>query len=243
MRNLLKAEWFKLSKSFGFKLLLLCNAASFITTIVLMTAVSTDRAGYQLFLVDLSYILHHSVIGYLFAAVFVSGEFSNRTFGMSILSGNSKRKIFAAKEIVFLAGFELLFLVYTLVSTITAILFNGFGLPFSFDSCLQIIELLLLGILGYAAVGAVMLFIVILTKKTIGTIGVGIAFTYALLWLDTTFRENPLSFIKYVYTYQIDQLMLWGEGFSVSMYVMVMVITFIVAIIGAGIVFEKSELK
>lgn len=80
-------------------------------------------------------------------------------------------------------------------------------------------------------------------KKSIITFGVGIGCTYVLLWMETMFRDNPLPFVKYLYTYQIRQLNFGGEKFSPGLFLMVMAATFIIALVSATLIFEKSELK
>ncbi len=238
LRNLMKAEWFKLSKSFGFKVLCLCNMASILTTVLLLIA-GAKGTGYKMFMISLTYKLHHAVIGYLFAAVFLCGEFSGRTFGMSLLCGYPRRKVFLSKILMFHFGSLLLFLIYTGISTIVASIGNGFGQTFSPD----ILILLFCGILGNAAMGAVMILIAVIVKKSIVTIGVGIGITYALLFMESNFREGVLFFVKYTYSYQLGQLSFWGEGFSLWMFLVVMLLTFVIALVTSILIFEKVELK
>ena len=242
MKDLMKAEWFKLSKSRGYKALLLCNAASLFSTLCLV-AMGAKGTGYEMYIIDLTYILHHAVIGYLFAAVFLCVEFSNRTFGMSLLCGHSRRKIFLSKAFVFLAGLLLLFFVYTGMTTIVVSIANGFGERISSGTCQNVIFLLFYGVLGYAAMGAVMILVAVVAKRTIVTIGAGIGITYSLLWAETNLSEALLPFLKYTYSYQIGQLPFLGQGFSAGTFMMVMVLTFLLALLAATVIFERMELK
>lgn len=241
MKNLIKAEWFKLSKSFGFKVLLLFNAASLFSNIFLLMA-GAKGEGYKMFAIALTYILHHSVIGYLFSALYLSSEFSGRTFGTSLLCGCSRRKIFLSKALVFLAGLIILFLVYVGVSTTVISVGNGFGMEFSAKTCKEILLMLLCGMLACITMGAVILLVTVIVKKAVAAIGAGIIITYSLLWLEANFSEN-LVFLKYTYSYQMGQLEFFGEGFSPVVFLGVMVVTFLLAFAAAGFIFERTELK
>lgn len=240
MKNLIKAEWFKLSKSVGYKILLLCNALSILTSALLLVAGSTSP-GYEMLVISLTSILHHSVIGYLFAAVFICNEFSNRTFGMSLLCGSSRKKVFLSKIFAYLIGMTILFLMYVCATTLVMTVANGFGIGVKYIK--EIVLLLLCGILGNLAISSVIILVATVAKKTIATIGVGIGLTYASLWIETTFRAKPLPFVKLLYTYQIGQLQSWGDTFSIGMFFCVTAVTIIGALFLALTAFDKMELK
>lgn len=236
MKNLMKAEWFKLSKSFGFRVLCLCNVATVFSTALLALA-GAKATGFASFVMSLTYILHHAVIGYLFAAIFLCGEFSNRTYGLSLLCGYSRKKVFLSKILVFLLGLIWLFLIYTGVTTAVMSIANGFGQT----DYMEVLVMLLCGILGYAAMGAVIIFIAVITKKAFVTVGIGMGVTYALLWIETNLKEYSLSFVKYAYTYQIGQLQFWGEGFSLWMFLVVTVLAFVIALVASIFIFDHTE--
>lgn len=238
MTNLMKVEFFKLRKSFGFKALCLCNIASLLSSAVLLLA-GAKGSGYKVLIVSLTYVLHHAFIGYLFAAVFLCGEFSNRTFGMSLLCGYSRRKVFLSKILVFLFGLLLLFLIYTGISTIVLSIGNGFGSALSAD----ILLLLFCGMLGNIAMGTVIILIAVITKKAIVTIGAGIGVTYALLFTESNFQEGWPAFVKYTYSYQIGQMKFWGEGFSLWTFLVVTLLTSVITLVISSLIFEKMELK
>ncbi len=240
MINLIKAEWFKLLKSFPFRILCLCNAASLITTAALNFLGSKGSTGYETLLISLGYHLHHSIIGYIFAAFFLCDEFSGRTFGMSLSCGVSRRKIFNTKVFTFLAGLLFLFLIYTGAVMFVATILNGFGKGFSID----IILLLLCGILGEIAMGSVMILVATIVKKAVITVGLGIGITYCLLLGKTHYLQTGIfPYIKYTYSFQIEQLMFWGENFSLGTFLAVMFLTVVIVLITAGFIFERAELK
>ena len=238
--NLIKAEWFKLLKSFPFRILCLCNAASLVTTVMLNFLGSKGSTGYDAVLISLGYILHHSIIGYVFAAFFLCDEFSYHTFGMSLSCGVSRRKIFDAKVFTFLVGLLLLFLIYTGSVMSVATILNGFGKELSID----IIFLLLCGLLGEIAMGTVMILIAVIVKKASITIGLGIGVTYSLILGRTYYlQKNIFPFVKYTYSFQIEQLIFWGEDFLLEVFLAVMLLTVVIMLIVARFIFERAELK
>ena len=240
MKKLIKAEWFKLSKSKGYKILLLCNVLSILTSILLRVA-GAMSPGYEVLVISLTSILHHSVIGYLFAAVFVCSEFSNCTFGISLLCGSSRKKVVLSKIITYLTGMTILFLVYVCATTLVMTVANGFGISAKYIK--EVILLLFCGIFGNMAIGSVIILVAMIARKAIVTIGIGIGLTYASLWIETTFRSKPLPFIEFVYTYQIGQMQFWGDTFSVRMFFVVIMVTIIGALFLAVTAFERMDLK
>lgn len=149
------------------------------------------------------------------------------------------QKGFLSKILVFLFGLICLFLIYTGATTIVMLIGNGFGQK----NYLDILSLLFCGIFGYVAMGTVMIFIAVIAKKTFVTVGIGIGVTYALLWVETNFKDGLLSIVKYTYSYQIGQLQFWGEGFSIWMFLVIVILTFVITLAGSIFIFDKIELK
>lgn len=236
MKNLMKAEWFKLSKSFGFKVLCLCNTAAVFTTGILALA-GAEATGYEAFVVSLTYVLHHAAIECLFVSIFVCREFSNRTFGMLSLCGYSRKKVFLSKILVFSFGWICLFLIYTGAVTIVMSIANGFGCT----DCTKVLFMLLCGILGYAAMGMVIICIAVIVKKAFVTVGIGMGAAYALLWIETNLKEYVQPFVRCTYTYQIGQLQFWDEGFSIWLFVIVTALTFVTALAASICIFDYTE--
>ena len=88
-----------------------------------------------------------------------------------------------------------------------------------------------------------MLLVAAIARRAIVTLGLGIGLTYGFLWLETNFRNHPLPFMKYIYTYQIGQIGYAGEDFGLGLFWGVMIITFLAALAAAAFLFEKAELK
>lgn len=243
MGNLIKSEWFKLRKSLGFKILLAGTVISTFTILILL-AMGSAGTGSQLMAIGFSYVLHHAFVGFLFAAVYWCNESSNRTFALSLLCGHSRRKVFLAKAVVFLFGLLLLFGVYVALTTVYASVSNGFGQEWSVKTGKHMLVLLGCGLSGWIAMGAVMVLVAAVFRKTILTFGAGMALTYALLWLETNFRNHPLPFVKYTYSYQMNQLWVsWEEGTLPGTFLAVTLSTAVAALAAAAFAFQRAELK
>lgn len=241
MINLIKAEWFKLSKLLGFRILCLCNMAGVFSAFLLL-ALGSESTGCDVMLMSLSYILHHSVIGYFLAAVFLCSEFSSRTFSCGLLCGYSRRKVLWAKISVFLLAYLLLFLMYTGMIMLPMTVRNGFGQIQYQD----ILFLLFCGAAAYVATGSVIIFVALAVKRAYVTVGVGVAVTYCLL-IARNFQGVWLPVIKYTYSRQTELIRFWGDGwgdsFSVWTFFVVQILTIIITLTGTVIIFEKMELK
>ena len=245
MRDLVRAEWFKLEKSLGFKVLLLLNALLAFLMHFSFTALAQDsmRTGSQVMESSLTLVLYHTYIAYLLAAIFVCKEFSGRTFALSLLSGYSRSKVLLSKILVFFLGILILFYEFVIVETISFSIKNGFGMEFNLETITHIMKLLGYGLIGCLTVGAVAIFVAVVVKKLVLTIGFGMILIYVMLWMETTFRENPLPFIKYMYSYQIRQVHFGKEAFSVGTFLVITLITFVAALAVSFFVFARSELK
>lgn len=248
MGNLIKAELFKLLKLPGYKILVL----GCICTGIFFSAVAfignTGYSGYYILCDCMGMLLVNSTAGCILAAIFIGNEFTNKTFGNSLLSGFSRRKLFIAKIFAFLAGLFQVLAIIPLIITVSVSYINGFGMDFSISMCKTIL-LLLYSLAGYTALGAVIILLAVLIRKEAVIIAVYIVLTYAYLFIRTNF--NNLSFLRYTYLYQIELMAFsnnpvasYGDDtFSGGIYMAVMVLTFLTAIILSIFIFEKKELK
>lgn len=244
MRGLVEAEWFKLKKSLGYKILLVGNVIiTFSMVILYIFVLDSEFTGYYIMKSSLALVLYHAYIGYLLAAIFFCSEFSNRTFAMSLLCGYSRKQVFLSKVVVFLLGMVILFFESVGLETIFFSAGNGFGVGLNLENMKIILRLLCFGMIGCITVGAVVVFVAVVAKKSIVTFGAGIGVTYVLLWLETTFYDNPLPLVKYSYAYQIRQIHFGGEELSPGLFLAVMAVTCTIALVSATFIFEKSELK
>ena len=244
---MIKAEWFKLAKSSGFRLLLSCSAGTGLLMTAIVLAGTKKPFGYEALDNYLATVLIHSIFIFVFAAVFISNEFANHTFGISLLCGASRFKVFLAKFMVFFAGTFLLILIPVAVFTIPISIANGFSMESWSENGFYILSKLFYAVTGYAALGSVALLIAVAAKHKTATIAIGILGTYLIMVAEVNITNTSLY--KYIYICQIETLyqprglQLGVDTFSAGMYLAVTVTTFILSAVTAALLFETSELK
>ncbi|MBR1597610.1 MAG: ABC transporter permease [Lachnospiraceae bacterium] len=257
MKDLIKAEWFKLSKSRTFKVLIILNLLVLIIdwieySVGYYTPPAHSKEGWKMLGSELQYILHHEVIGYVLVITYICNEFSYRTFGISMLSGYFRIKLLLAKIIVFVVANVFLVLIYSVSGTVVATCFSGGYIEtVNAEMWECTIMLLLYGILGYAVFGVVMIATAVVIKKKVGTIIFGMVSSYVMTQTDIITRDNPLPFTKYTYAYQLRHLKYkdwtgpcnWGGPFEPGVYLGVMAATFIISMVVAVYAFNRVELK
>lgn len=247
MINLIKAEWFKLIKLTGFKVLMLCSVV--IGNLCLLVSYLEGRVttlGYNELVISLKMILYSLLLGYMLAAVFICNEFTQKGFGNALLCGFTRKKIFGAKFIVFLIGFFLICLAFMVIPLIIA-LANGFGAELAEESFQNILLHLFYFVLDFIVQGTVIMFVALFIKKAVVTVPASmlISYIFFIVKANLPFIEKPVikHFMEYVYLYQIISFECNEDGFSDYKYIFVMVITLIVTVVGATFLFEKAELK
>ncbi|MCL1878521.1 MAG: hypothetical protein FWF80_06660 [Defluviitaleaceae bacterium] len=106
MKNLIFADFLKLRRSFGYKGLILALfifgvVSWYIPLIVYESTAITGLHFLRSAVVDFQLISSFIAI---YAGIFISSEFVNRTFGMAVSTGNKRFPVFFSKVIVFLIG-------------------------------------------------------------------------------------------------------------------------------------------
>ncbi len=250
MGNLIKAEIFILSKSVGFKILMFISLVSGGLAVTLnffrVGLFNSNAIGFDEIIACQQMTFYNMIFGCIFAAIFICSGFKKMTYGISLLSGNSRLKIFFAKFIVSLTGMFLLSLMFITVPVIMAI-FNGTITKSAGNGAGYILSRLLFALIGFMTQAAVIIFLAISTKNGTATFATGIIFTYLLLIVKANLRfyENPViePYLKYIYLYQAELFRLKEQGFSDVMYMAVITFTLIASIVFSALLFEKAELK
>ncbi|GHU40724.1 hypothetical protein FACS1894111_01830 [Clostridia bacterium] len=257
MIQLIQAECLKLSKSLGYKVLLLVALGMGVligcAMVFLAGETGSTLGGFDLYVQNLGGSSQFSsILLSVLAAIVVCHEFNNRTFGMSLSGGLSRSKLWTAKVITFLlASIPLLFLM-PVVSCLIAGFKNGFsstasnGLTeiapgLSLAPSLGIPTLTLLYLLGSLTLAAFCLFLSSLIKNVGGTIGAGIGFVI-LAQLGTAFIKNE-TVKNLVFIHQLDNLIRLDGGKSVPLFIGVCGISLVVFLMLSLLIVEKSDLK
>lgn len=177
MGNLVRAECFKLLKPLLYKILLFCSVVTGCLFSIMSIMAGSGNTGYLQILDSMGSIFFNAMFGGGLAAVFICSEFEERTFGISLSCGVSRRNIFIAKVIVFLIGMFSLLIVWTVAMVTVNSFVNGFGKVSYIDVILQISY----GLAGYAAQGAVIILVAVIIKKMALTVFICMGFTYYFL--------------------------------------------------------------
>ena len=247
MKNLIKAEWFKLSKSSIFKILLLINLI--LAAILLLMK---PRTGYRAFRLGIAYLIYHTNIGLIFTSAFLCEDFSNKSFGKSLLSGCSRKKIFFAKAIIFWVGMVLLLSAFICSAVITSSLLNGFGMDLSIETFVNILFFAFCGIVECTSISSIMILFSTIAKRKIPTIMAIYLFFYPFEFIKNNyyFYDNgaeTFKFLKYTYVFQVNILYQNQDGmefgFQPGRFFLVHLLTIIVALVISLIIFEKTEFK
>lgn len=247
MGNLLKAEFFKLMKSFSYKVLL---AVSFIIgiifciTLVRNGSASTGNAAISI--MGTGYLYNAAFIS-IFAAEYIGSEFANRTFAGEISCGASRWELSGAKTIVYFIGILPLILLYDLIPACMLTVRNGFGMVWSMDAVVFVIRRLLFCILCNLAMGSYILLLTYLVKSRVAIVGLGIGSLYVLHQICIN-ESNPalLKIWRFTFIYQIEADVS-GRPMHLPAAFGVVVISSLVAVAGmsflAALLFQKSDLK
>ncbi|MCX4328068.1 MAG: hypothetical protein OSJ45_12340 [Lachnospiraceae bacterium] len=254
MKNLIKAELFLLFKSLCFKILLffsffmgglICITDIMDITIIISGVTNERTVGIDEIIAYQQMTFFNMVFGGILASVFICSGFKRRTYGISLLSGNTRLKIFLAKFIVLSAGMFLLSIAMAAVPFVV-VLVNG-TINSSGNGAGYVLMRLIYALTGFMAQCSVIIFIAVTVKSGALTNIISISFTYILLVIKANMRfyKEPAiePYVKYIYLYQAEMFRLCEDGFSDVIYLVVMVLTSIISLFLSAMVFNKSELK
>ena len=231
MGKLIKAEFLKLSGLLSYKILLLfITGLGIMMGLFLATLPATDlpvgfnvQDGYNIYismLADPEVFMSFSLV---FVIIFVCTEFSNRTFGMSLLNGCPRHNLLFAKIIVYLISLVPAVILAPLMAGIIGSIGLGFG---DVDPQLMI-KMTLLAILGNTAMGCLCLAIAVSLKNIAATIGVGLAFMILIEALKT-FPSPRGSLLQPEY---------------IETFILVNIVVLVATLIASIVIFQKSDLK
>lgn len=199
MRNLIKAEFFKLRKLTAYKVLLIIYLMieivinkNYIGNSVAYPKYNPTYTGIDWLLTQPRTMLFYMLAVFFFTNIYVNGDFVSHTFYSGLLCGLPRKKAFWAKIISLFAGIVPLMLVYALTGTVLWSVHAGFGMDFGVDAAFLIAKafgerfLLTLQLVGDAVLFAV------IVRSRIG------AFLLSLGTLNVIgiFRANIENIIK-----------------------------------------------
>ncbi|GHV49039.1 hypothetical protein FACS189499_09720 [Clostridia bacterium] len=245
MTNLISAEWLKIRKSLGFWILCGASAAMSALIVVMFQVYESEipigelLTGVSGFYQSLGQIQSNIILVSVLASIFVCGEFANRTFGISLFSGYSRRKLMAAKLIMLFIGAIILTSVMPLIMTTSFSVTNGFSSDtLSSENVLRDLGLYYLGILTLASFCAFLTYVI---KSVGGSIGAGIGIGMVFAIAGSVPVEGLQQVLKFTFFQQLAGL--GSPDIDVPLYICVMVVSLAVILVASIAVFEKSDLK
>lgn len=245
MKNLIKAEIYKLSKSLGYKLMMVSSAGVGLFFCYFWISNSNQASGYQMLPIMDSFVMFHTIFASVFTAVFLCGEFDRRTIGLGLFCGLPRRSVFISKLIVYFTGLLCLLSTVVAVPVVIMSIRNGFGIELTADGCMEVLEQVVFFWLVSSALGGFFVFLALATKNVVATMGagLGIAF-YMLVWTSNYLNSGWEKYapVKYSFVYQMFVLADW-EHMQKGLFLGVCLITIISTLIVSTLLFERSALK
>lgn len=248
MMKLIKAEFFKLSKSIEYKILLaVCLAIGLIFGIMGIWYGSLT-VGAKCVSISGTGFLYNAVLISMFAAYYIGSEFENHTFAWEIACGASRWKLFGVKMFLYFIAILPLILIYDWVTVAVFTVRNGFGMDCNLQTAAFIVHKIFFSILCNFSMGSYILLIVYLVRDKVKTVGICVGSLYLLNQCCINERnEVLLRFWQYTFFYQID----CGRGLERPMHFQtsfqVTVLSSLAFIIGAAFIaawkFRNYDLK
>ncbi|MDR1669321.1 MAG: ABC transporter permease [Oscillospiraceae bacterium] len=246
MGKLIRAEFLKLRKSLGYKVLFLCAMGlglfvGFLTAYVVNDfadvagmgelGITFTTNGFMMLKNLINDTQTNVILISIFSAIFISGEFADRTYGIALYSGVPRWKVLASKVSVYLIAILPMIVIYPVSGMLAAASRYGFGTVPD-----DLLLLCLRCLLGFAAVAGFCVLMSVLIKNVGGVIGACIGGTSALTILNLFPKLEPAA--KFSFMYQLAQI-----GSGGWMFLGVMIVTLVVSLVLAAVLFERAELK
>ncbi|MCP3029494.1 ABC transporter permease [Halobacillus sp. A5] len=249
MSNLIKSEWFKLTKDQSFRVLTLL----LISVAVLFPLLEFDNTDTGLPTVSEYHLnnvlgIHTDIIKLIpsiLAGFFITSEYSMGTMKSIVSSGNSRGRIYFAKLSMFSVGAVILSLLLPLFMTGASTVYFGFaGMP-DLAFYLQTSGLIALYGAAFASIMAIFATIFSDSGKTIGFL----LFMFLLVDWPLQVLAAKVSFLEPIINHSVFRLIYdivnisQLDGKEVFIMVLIPVITFITSGIIGSYIFHKKEIK
>ncbi len=242
MKNLIKAELYKLKKLIAYKVLLVTYLI--VEIVIQMNNISNSvvypkynptYTGIEWLLDSQQTFLLYALVVFFYTAFFVNGDFVGHTFYASLLCGMPRKYTFWVKIIAALAGAVPLMLVSFLPGTLLWSIHAGFGIDFGTEAVFLIAKALARYILISLLLVSNAVFFSDIAKSKIGTFG----WSFGTLYVLGVFRGNieriiPIPAFREVLLFLLSLFYLNLGTFFASI---------LLKLLAARYVFEKYDLK
>lgn len=245
MRKLVRAEFFKLSKSVSYWLMIAFSAGVGLFFAFCGIIQGSRINGYRMLSLMISFVMFHAIFTSTFTAVFICSEFSDRTIGMALLCGLPRRSVFLSKLAAYLTGLLCMLSAVVVVPVAIMSIVNGFGMEMTAEACTEVLIQVVFFWLAGSAMGGFFIFLAVATKNTVVTIGAGLGIAYILLIMTSNYVNagvELLSAVKYSFLYQMFILGEW-EHLHKGLFLGVVLTTLVSTLVASALIFERSEFK
>lgn len=141
------------------------------------------------------------LIGILVAAM-MAKEYSQGTIKNSLAYGRRRTEFYLSKFLAIIIGILVILALLTTISTIAALIMNGWGEPFKYVQLLEMARTFLAAVIVNASIAAIIMVIATLIKNNGGTIGISVgvfilvptilAYFYGVYnWFDKIYEVTP----------------------------------------------------
>lgn len=241
MKNLMKAEWFKLKKITTYRMLLIlyllievADEINKISNSVVYPKYNPSYTGIE-WLLDTRRFSLFSIVVFLFAVSFVKGDFSGHIFYSFLSCGITRRNAFGIKLISTFTGGIPLILVSVLPGIILWSIHAGFGMNFEIKAVFLIIKSCVIQMLFLFMLITNVMFFAVLAKNKISTF----VWSFGSLYVLGIFRGNIESIVPIPALREVLLFILSLPYLNVG--------TFLASVLlklwAAGYIFEKMDLR
>lgn len=239
MKNLIKAEIFKLKKLRAYKAMLLIDLM--IEAAVEMNNISNSIAypKYNPTYTGIEWLLNTHQTYYLmvilFVAFYVNGDFAGHTFYSCLLCGVPRKNAFWAKMIAVFAGIVPLMLASSLTGTLLWSIHAGFGVDFGAEAVFLVAKAFAKQILSSLMLVSNAVFFSVIAKSKIGTF----SWSFGSLYVLAVLRGN----IERVITIPAFREIM---SFLLSMFYLnlgTFLASILLKLLAARFIFERCDLK
>lgn len=247
MSNLLKIEFYKLRKSkifyFFIFLSLLQAFAIYFLSEKLKVEGGKEALMYMLFMQS---SLASNIIGGVFAADYITTEFTSGYIKNLISYGHKRSHIFLSKSICYYVSILAFNFIPPLVVFLIATIIKGYGEVFTFGAFLSLLGMLLFTAIAQGAIASTNILIAFVTKNMNLTIGivVGMDFAYRII----SFMSIRNSSIKWIYEkFAISQpyvIAAKQSGINEVLQILaISLLTIALCVVISNHIFNKSDIK
>ncbi len=243
MRNLIRAELFKLKKSTAYKALILIYFIIEIAVQMNNISNSVVYPKYNPTYTGMEWLMNshqtamplYSIVVFLFAAFFVNGDIVGHTFHIGLLCGIPRKNIFWAKLIAVFVGVIPLMFVSMLTGTVLWSIHAGPGMDFSAGTVLRLATAFARYVLSSVMLISNAALFSVIVKSKIGTF----VWSFGTLYILGVLRANIERIIQIPILCEILLILLSLSYLNLGTFL----VSILLKLLAAGYIFERMDFK